>query len=388
MLPLGDHQRSKLVGQRDELGRLGHEVGLAAQVDHGGHVALAHDGNRPLGGFAIGPLGRTGQTVDAEPLGRLADVAAVLLQGPLGVEHPDAGRLPEGLDVLGGEGHDQASAAMATGASAAGGSPTGAEPPGAWSADAAVGSDPGSGSGPDEVAGSVGGPDEAADSVAGGVAGEGAGAPGEGAPGEGAATGRDRWGAEPEGGASGVSLGLGGGRCWATQRPSATASATTRHIRVPERMASSFPGITYSITSGSQFVSTTATTGIPSLLASVTAMCSFFVSMTKMASGSLSRPLIPPRFRLSFSSSRTWRSASFLGIASKSPAACIARSSCMRLTREDTVAKLVSIPPSQRWFTKGIPQASAYSDTGPWVCFFVPTNRTVPPPATRSRMKL
>ncbi len=63
----------------------------------------------------------------------------------------------------------------------------------------------------------------------------------------------------------------------------------------------------------------------------------------------------------------------------------MARSSCIRFTRPDTVAKLVSMPPSQRWFTYGIPQASAYSATGPWVCFFVPTNRTVPPSATRSR---
>ena len=105
------------------------------------------------------------------------------------------------------------------------------------------------------------------------------------------------------------------------------------------------------MTSGSQLVSTTATTGRLSLLASVTAMCSFFVSITKIASGSRSSPLIPPRLRLSFSSSRTWRSASFLGMASKSPAACMARSSCMRFTRPETVVKLVSIPPSQRWFT-------------------------------------
>ncbi len=80
-------------------------------------------------------------------------------------------------------------------------------------------------------------------------------------------------------------------------------------------------------------------------------MCSFFVSMTKMASGSRSSPLMPPRFLVSFSSSRTWRSASLLGIPSKSPAACIVRRSCIRFTRDETVAKFVSIPPSQRWFT-------------------------------------
>ena len=121
--------------------------------------------------------------------------------------------------------------------------------------------------------------------------------------------------------------------------------------------------------------------------ASVTAMCSFLVSMTNTALGSRSRLAMPPRLRLSFSSSRVCCSASRLGMPSKSPAACMVRSSCMRLTRPETVAKLVSMPPSQRWFTKGMLQASAYSATGPWVCFFVPTNKMVPPSATRSRTK-
>ena len=99
--------------------------------------------------------------------------------------------------------------------------------------------------------------------------------------------------------------------------------------------------------------------------ASVTAMCSFLVSITKMALGSRSRLAMPPRFRLSFSNSRVCCNASRFGMPSKSPAASIVRSSCMRLTRPDTVEKLVSMPPSQRWLTKGMPQASAYSATGP-----------------------
>ena len=134
-------------------------------------------------------------------------------------------------------------------------------------------------------------------------------------------------------------------------RPSVTASAITRQSRAPDRMASSLPGITWVITSGSQLVSTTATIGRPSLFASVTAMCSLLVSITKMASGSLSRPRIPPRLRWSFSSSRLWRSASFLGIASKSPAFCMASNSFMRFTRVETVWKFVSMPPSHRSFT-------------------------------------
>src|SRR5205814_182834 len=65
--------------------------------------------------------------------------------------------------------------------------------------------------------------------------------------------------------------------------------------------------------SGSQLVSTIAITGIPSLRASPTAMCSFFVSTTNTASGRRSRAWMPPRFRSSFSRSRRLRIASFFG---------------------------------------------------------------------------
>ena len=87
-------------------------------------------------------------------------------------------------------------------------------------------------------------------------------------------------------------------------------------------------------------------------------MCSFLVSITNTALGRRSRSAMPPRLRLSFSSSRVCCSASRLGMPSKSPAACMARNSCIRFTRPDTVAKLVSMPPSQRWLTYGIPHAS------------------------------
>ena len=124
-------------------------------------------------------------------------------------------------------------------------------------------------------------------------------------------------------------------------------------------MASSLPGIGYWTTSGSTLVSTTAMTGIPSLLASVTAMCSFFVSSTKTASGCLSRPRMPPRFFCSFSSSRLSSSASFFGIASNSPDACMRSYSSILPTRLEIVSKLVSMPPSQRSLTYGMPHFSA-----------------------------
>ncbi len=106
-------------------------------------------------------------------------------------------------------------------------------------------------------------------------------------------------------------------------------------------------------------MSTTATTGTPSLLASVTAMCSFLVSITKMASGSRVMLRMPPRLRWSFSSSRLMMSASFFGMASKSPAACMRSYSVIFLTRALMVAKLVSIPPSQRSLMYGMPHRCA-----------------------------
>ncbi len=61
-------------------------------------------------------------------------------------------------------------------------------------------------------------------------------------------------------------------------------------------------------------------------------------------------------------------------------------SSLRRLIRWCTVWKLVSIPPSQRWFTKGIPTRVACSAIASWACFLVPTNMIVPPLATVSLM--
>ena len=124
-------------------------------------------------------------------------------------------------------------------------------------------------------------------------------------------------------------------------------------------MASSLPGIGNWITSGSTLVSTTATIGIFNLFASVTAMCSFFVSRMNTASGRLPMRRMPPRFFCSFSSSRPRRRASFFGIASNSPESFIRSYSCIFETRLAMVSKLVSIPPSQRSLTYGMPLWSA-----------------------------
>src|ERR1035438_5901475 len=60
--------------------------------------------------------------------------------------------------------------------------------------------------------------------------------------------------------------------------PSAAESAILDVKRRMARSASSLPGITKSTTVGSQLVSTTATTGMPSLRASFTAIASLFRS--------------------------------------------------------------------------------------------------------------
>ena len=62
----------------------------------------------------------------------------------------------------------------------------------------------------------------------------------------------------------------------------------------------------------------------------------------------------------------------------------ISSSSFRRVSRLEMVWKLVSMPPSQRWLTYGMPTRVACSATASWACFFVPTKRIVPPCATVS----
>ena len=97
---------------------------------------------------------------------------------------------------------------------------------------------------------------------------------------------------------------------------------------------------------------------------------------------------MPPSDLSSLSRSRRICSSSFLvrllpATSSKS----ISSSSLRRLIRWCTVWKLVSMPPSQRWLTKGIPTRFACSAIASWACFLVPTNITLPPLATAPLMK-
>ena len=138
---------------------------------------------------------------------------------------------------------------------------------------------------------------------------------------------------------------------WRWIRPSAAASATMRVSRPTERMASSLPGIGYWTSSGSQLVSRMPMTGMPSFLASSIARCSFLVSTTQSALGVFDRLRMPPSDLCSLSSSRFLISSSFLVKPLVVPSKSSSSSSFMRASRLDTVWKLVSRPPSQRWFT-------------------------------------
>src|SRR5262249_11202140 len=99
------------------------------------------------------------------------------------------------------------------------------------------------------------------------------------------------------GSAPGAGFSTGGSpRASRSARPASTASPTLPAKRRMARSASSLPGMSTSTSSGSQFVSTTPTTGILSLRASATAIASLRVSITNTASGTLFMALMPERF--------------------------------------------------------------------------------------------
>ena len=86
-------------------------------------------------------------------------------------------------------------------------------------------------------------------------------------------------------------------------------------------------------------------------VASATAIASVFRSMISAACGSRFMSRTPPRLYSSFSSSASIDMRSLVGSSSSWPSSLSAVSSCRRSIRADIVWKLVSRPPSQRWFT-------------------------------------
>ena len=94
---------------------------------------------------------------------------------------------------------------------------------------------------------------------------------------------------------------------------------------------------------------------------------------------------MPPRVFSSLTRSfSSWRT-SFFGSRSAVPSVPISESFCSRSRLFRIVLKLVSIPPSQRWLTYGVPARRASSSTASCACFFVPTKRTVFPSAAMLR---
>src|ERR1700722_19812192 len=99
-----DGRVDDLLGGLLEQGGLGHEVGLAVQLDQDarlGAVQLRSD--QAVGRGAGGPLARVLDALDPEQLDRVAEVAIGLGERVLAVHHAGAGLIPEPLDVSGSE---------------------------------------------------------------------------------------------------------------------------------------------------------------------------------------------------------------------------------------------------------------------------------------------
>ena len=137
--------------------------------------------------------------------------------------------------------------------------------------------------------------------------------------------------------------------------------------------------------SGSQLVSTTATIGMPILLASLTAMASRQMSKTTMAPGICDMFAMPSRFRSRRDSSLRSRETSFWGSVSNMPFFFISWMARIRLTLVAMFRLLVSVPPSHRLVTQCWPHLAAASPTTPTHWRLVPTNRTPRPALTVSR---
>ncbi len=96
---------------------------------------------------------------------------------------------------------------------------------------------------------------------------------------------------------------------------------------------------------------------------------------------------MPSRFlRILLFSSR-WRAWSFFDIAATVPFASRSSSSFRRSRRLRIVRKLVSVPPSQRSVTYGMPVRCAAARTASRAERFVPTNRIFPPSEATSLRK-
>ena len=103
LLSFGGHELGQRLGLSLELLAPGDEVGLALQLDQGTDLSVEGQGDDALRVLSVAALGAGRQTLLAEPLLGGFEVAAIGLEGALGIHHPGAGRLAQRLDILGGE---------------------------------------------------------------------------------------------------------------------------------------------------------------------------------------------------------------------------------------------------------------------------------------------
>ena len=99
-LALGRHQLGQFLGERDELGRLGHEVGLTPQLHQtaASLVIALRDG--PFGCLSVRALDRRGEALFAQPLRAASKSPSVASRARLASSMPDASRLAQGLDIF------------------------------------------------------------------------------------------------------------------------------------------------------------------------------------------------------------------------------------------------------------------------------------------------
>src|SRR5205085_12238935 len=95
------HELGQVTDDGREVGALGHEVGVAVELDDRADVAVDDDVDRALGGLAVLKLGRLAQSLGAQPVHGVVQVAFRLLEGVLAVHHPGAGRFAQRRDVFG-----------------------------------------------------------------------------------------------------------------------------------------------------------------------------------------------------------------------------------------------------------------------------------------------
>ena len=145
--------------------------------------------------------------------------------------------------------------------------------------------------------------------------------------------------------------------------------------------ASSFDGITYSTSLGSELVSTIAKIGMFNFLASFIAICSLIISTTNKAPGNLVMSDMEPRFFSNFSLNLSVCNLSFLDNVLNVPSFFILSIAAIFLTAFLIVTKFVNIPPGHLSVIYGMFTFEAASATISLACFFVATNKIFLPEA-------